>query len=246
MAAKHLGHTWYIGKRFCKSRCVIISTLSSRISSRIESMEFQNRRAASLFHSGEKWETNTRSRSELPVWTVSQKFSHLQWRRLFKELWERPTTTVDFGSSFRQILYTSHVCLLEDKIQDRDMYLFTIPYGSYALDQRSGDGWFSGWFDVFVINTRYFKCRTLKYSMRGLLQHWTESSIILTSEEESVWRNKRPKSRTVSFVEDTSLTWSTSTSGLFKPMILVKFCRPIYSFSTKWWYSGIRFEVGRN
>ena len=27
-AAKHLGHTWYIEKRFCKSRCVIISTLS--------------------------------------------------------------------------------------------------------------------------------------------------------------------------------------------------------------------------
>ena len=22
---KHLGHTWYIGKRFCKSRCVIFS-----------------------------------------------------------------------------------------------------------------------------------------------------------------------------------------------------------------------------
>ena len=49
----------------------------------------------------------TRSRSEIPVWTVSQKFSHLQWRRLFKELWGRPTTTADFGSSFRQIPYTS-------------------------------------------------------------------------------------------------------------------------------------------
>ena len=24
--------------------------------------------------------------------------------------------------------------------QDRGMYLFTIPYGSYAMDQRSGDG----------------------------------------------------------------------------------------------------------
>ena len=36
-AAKHLGHTWYIGKRFCKSTCVIISSLSSRI----ESMEYQ-------------------------------------------------------------------------------------------------------------------------------------------------------------------------------------------------------------
>ena len=28
----------------------------------------------------------TRSRSEMPVWTVSQRFSHPQWMRLFKEL----------------------------------------------------------------------------------------------------------------------------------------------------------------
>ena len=32
--------------------------------------------------------------------TVSQRFSPLQWRRLFQELWGRPTTTADFGSSF--------------------------------------------------------------------------------------------------------------------------------------------------
>ena len=49
-AAMHLGHTWYIGKLFCKSRCVIISTLSTRIAS----MEFINRRAAPFVHSGEK------------------------------------------------------------------------------------------------------------------------------------------------------------------------------------------------
>ena len=46
----------------------------------------------------EEWESNTSSGSEMPVRTVSQKFSHLQWRRLFKELWSRPTTTADFGS----------------------------------------------------------------------------------------------------------------------------------------------------
>ena len=28
--------------------------------------------------------------------------------------------------------------LLEDKVQDRGMYMFTIPYGSDAMDQRSG------------------------------------------------------------------------------------------------------------
>ena len=32
---------------------------------------------------------NTKSRSEIPVWTVIQKFSHLQWTRLFKKLWSR-------------------------------------------------------------------------------------------------------------------------------------------------------------
>ena len=73
-----------------------------------------------------------------------------------KNFWSRPTTTADFWSSLWQISYNSYICLLEDKIQDRGMYLFTIPYESFAMDQRSGDGWFSGWFDVFVINKRYF------------------------------------------------------------------------------------------
>ena len=38
------------GKRFCKSRCVMISTLPSRI----ESMEFIDRGAASFIHSGKE------------------------------------------------------------------------------------------------------------------------------------------------------------------------------------------------
>ena len=80
--------------------------------------------------------------------------SQPQWRRLFKLLWGRPTTIADFRPSFRQIPYPSHVCLLEDEIQNWDMYLFTISYGSCAMDQRSGDGWFSGLFFALVINKR--------------------------------------------------------------------------------------------
>ena len=41
---------------------------------------------------------------------------------------------------FDKIPYASNLCLLEDKVQDRGMYLFTISYGSNAMDQRSGDG----------------------------------------------------------------------------------------------------------
>ena len=39
-----------------------------------------------------------------------------------------------------QISDASNLCLLEDKIQDRGMYLFTISYGSNAMDQGSGAG----------------------------------------------------------------------------------------------------------
>ena len=53
-AAKHLGHTWYINKRFCKSSRVFFSTLSAGT----EFMEFQNRRASSLIDNGKEWDTH--------------------------------------------------------------------------------------------------------------------------------------------------------------------------------------------
>ena len=52
-----------------------------------------------------------KDKNKMPVRTVSQKFSHLQWRRLFKELWSRPTTTADFGSDlhFDNSLHQQHL-----------------------------------------------------------------------------------------------------------------------------------------
>ena len=58
--------------------------------------------------------------------------------------------------------------------------------------------------------------------MRELLQPWTKSSIIPGSKGESVWRNKKPRKKTVSFVVDRLPTWSTINSGSLEPMILSK------------------------
>ena len=161
MGRQAFGTHMVVRETFCKSTCFLFSSLSSRIES---SMEENYWGTNSHVYSGEKWKTRTKSRSEIPVWTVSQRFSHVQWRRLFKELWGRPTTTADFWSPLWQVPCTSHVCLQEDKVQDRGMYLFTISYGSYALDQRSGDRWSSGWLNVFVIcrrnsNARFWSTR---------------------------------------------------------------------------------------
>ena len=48
------------------------------------------RKTNSHVYSGEKWKTRTRPRFEMPIRKVSQSFSHLQWRRLFQELWGSP------------------------------------------------------------------------------------------------------------------------------------------------------------
>ena len=68
--------------------------------------------------------------------------------------------------------------------------LFAISYGSDVMHQRSGVGWFSGWIKLRHLSEE-FECQILKYSMRGLLQHCTESSIIPNSRKRSVWRNKK-------------------------------------------------------
>ena len=75
-------------------------------------------------------------------------------REIFKRIIGRPTTTADLGSSFWQNSHASNIRLLEDKIQDWGMYLFAISYGSYAVDQRSGVGWLSGWSQIFVLCKR--------------------------------------------------------------------------------------------
>ena len=140
-AARNWGRTWYIGKRFCKSNSVIFSILSAGI----ESMEFIDRGAASLIHSGKEWEASPDRQPKIQSSPV---------REISQSIVGRPTTTADFRSSFWQIPYTSHVCLLEDEIQDWGMYLFTNSFRRYAVDQRSGVGWFSGWSQIFVFCKR--------------------------------------------------------------------------------------------
>ena len=80
----------------------------------------------------EKWKTRTRPRSEMPVWTVSQRFSHLQWRRLFTELWADQQRLQISDLQFDK--FPTPATFACWKIR------FTISYGSNAMDQGSGVG----------------------------------------------------------------------------------------------------------
>ena len=198
-------------------------------------MEFQNRRAASFIHSGKEWETKTSSRSEIPVWTVSQKLSHLQWRRPFKEIWCRPTPTADFGFPFWQVPYISYVCMLEDKSQDWGMYLFTISYGSNAVDQRSGVGWFSGWIKIFVIYSWYFNAEfwsTWCEDCFSTEQNHPQFSLQKKNQSGGTGAQKQDR-----FFRGRQICLPCVLPGHRSQRFRRELCRPVHNCS-KWWCSG--------
>ena len=86
--------------------------------------------------------------------------------------------------------------------------------------------------------------RSSRYSMRRSLQHWTESSIIPASKERSVWRNRKPKKRTARKTD--RFPDLRVLPGRWSQWFCRELCRPKYSCSSECWYSGIRFEMGRN
>ena len=94
---------------------VFANPVYSTSSAGIESMEFS--RISEPIHSStaEKNENQTPVQDQRCQSRPSAKNSFdPNEGRFFKELWGRPTTTADFRSSFRQIPYTSNVCLLEE------------------------------------------------------------------------------------------------------------------------------------
>ena len=157
----------------------------------------------------------------MPTRTVSQKFIRLQGGKIFKGLWGRPIKTADFGSSLWHIPYSTNICLLEDKIQNWGMYLFTISYGSYAMDQRSGDGWISGWSQIFALYARNYSFSWLWIIGRehrfSTEQNHPEYPL---QEKGQSGGTKSPKRGPFFSEESRSLTWSTSTSVSLEPTIL--------------------------
>ena len=176
----------------------------------------------------------------------SQKFIRPQWEKIFKELWSRPKTTADLGTSLKQIPYSNNIWLLEDKIQDWGMYLFTISYGSYAVDQRSGVGWISGWSEIFAFYQRNSRTRFRGIRRENCFSTELNHPEYPLQEKGQSGGNESSKRGSLSprktdFFPDLRLL-----PGHWSQWFCRELCRPTYSCFSKWWYSGIRFEMGRN
>ena len=148
---------------------------------------------------------------------------------------------------FWQTLQPSNICLLEDKIQDCGMYLFTISsYGSYAVDQRNGDGWISGWSQIFAFYRRNSWAKlwvTRRENCFSTEQNHPEYPLQEKGQSEGT---KSPKRGPFPSWKTDRLPDLRVLPGHWSQWSCRELCRPIYSCSSKWWYSGIRFKMGRN
>ena len=249
-------YAWSVGKRFA------IPPASS-------SSPFPGGFNPWLFHcvrtfitTRDEWEPNTSSGFEMPVRTVSQKFIRPKWGKISKDYQrvcvpKKPKGfSKDYGVDQQRLKisdlhfdkFLTPATFACWKKGSRPRYVLVHNFLRKRCNGSRKWSWLIQWMNwdlrhLLVV----FQCRILKYLMRGLLRHWTKSSIILTSKEESVWRNERPRSRTVLLLD---IQIAYLIYDYFRvtgsQRVCREICRPIHYESTKWWYSGIRFQVGRN
>ena len=202
------------GNVFCKSRCVIFSTLSAGI----ESREFQYRRAASFIHSGKEWEANTRSGYQRCQSGPSAKNSvifsggdssknygadqRLQISDLHFDKFPTPATLACW-----KIRFKTEVCTCSQFPTEAMHWIKEVEMVDSVDDLISSTS-------IRGIQMPNFEVLDARISSAlNRIIHNSHFKRKISLEEE------RPRSRTVSFAEDRLLTWSLSTSGTLEPMI---------------------------
>ena len=199
----------------------------------------------SLITGGQEWEPSTSSGLEMPVRTVSRKFIRSYEGKILKELWSRPTTTADFASSLWQIPHVSNVCLLEDKIQDWGMYWFTISYRSNVVDQRSvveavddlkSSSSIRG---ISMPNFEVLDAR-IASALNKIIHNSHFKRRISLEEQKAQKQDRFLRVRQVAYLIYEYFRVTGANDSVENSADLFNYC------SSKWWYSGILFEMGRN
>ena len=87
------------------------------------------------------------------------------------------------------------------------------------MDQRSGDGWISGWSQIFAFYHRNSRSR-VRVTRRENCFSTEQNHPEYVSRKRSVRRKWKLTKTIVSFQEDRSLSWSANTSGSLGPTMM--------------------------
>ena len=131
----------------------------------------------------------------------------------------RRAKTLNFGITTRQIPLSIIILGVENKIQNTGLKWFWFCVGSYVMDQRSGEGWFLGWANIFTVSfwNVFANFEMLDAKNASALNKITQKSQF--KKRRLAWRGaESPKSGPVSERETKSPPWSTT---IFEWLVLM-------------------------
>ena len=181
----------------------------------------------------------------MPVRTVSQKFIRSKGGKILWRIMEQTNKDCRFRNfdnfptpttfACWKIRFKTEVCTCSQFPTEAMRWIKEVEMVESVDDLKSSR------------SIREFLVQTLSYSTRKMLQHWTKSSIILTSRKRSVWRkNESSQRRPFPPRKTDRLPDPRVFPGHRSQRFCRELCRPIHYWSSKWWYSEIRFKVGWN
>ena len=239
-AAKHLGHTWYIGNRFCKSSRVFFSTLSARVQSLV------------FFNVSEHTSPHVMSESHSPNTTLdprcqsgpsarnsfdpsegrfSKNYGADQQRLQISDLhFDKFTTPATFAC--RQIKFKTEVCTCSQFPTEAMLWIKEVEMVDPVGDLKSS-------FSVRGIRMPDFEVLDAKIAS-------ALNRIIHNTQFKRKVEQKSPKKGPFPSRKTDRLPDLRVLPGHWSQWYRRELCRPIYYFSSKWWHSGIPFEMGRN
>ena len=113
------------------------------------------------------------------------------------------------------------------------------------MDQRSGDGWISGWSQIFAFYQRNFWARLWSARRENCLSTEQNHPEYPLQEKGQFGGNESSKRRPFPSRKTDRILDLRILPGHWGQRFCRELCRPIYSCSSKWWWSGIRFKMGR-
>ena len=208
--AASIWDTWYIGMRFCKSGCVLFSTFFHRNWIR-GALIYQNTHHL-------MWWVKVKHKINIRDASLDSQPKILS--SSVEELLQKIMGQTNNNCRFRIFTLTNSLHqprLLIGRWDSRLRCVFVSQFFTRQLSIGSKKwSWLIQWMIwYFRHQQEEFECQILKYSMQRLLEHWTKSSIILISKEESVWRNKKSQKQDRFFPSRQSIT-----SGSQEPAVL--------------------------
>ena len=198
-------HTWYFGKRFCKSSRVFFSTLSARV----ESVEFGKIRTDLLLTSGQGQSRPSAKNSVNPCEGDSSKnYGANQQRLQISDLhYDKFSTPATFACW--KIRFKTEECTCSQFPTETMQWIKEVEMADSVDDLKSSSS-------IRGISMPNFE--VLDARIASALK---KTSIILTSRRRiQSGGTKGPERGPFSFAEDRLLTWSMSTSGSQEPMIV--------------------------